>query len=109
MRAGELRHRLTIVPRATSNDDYGDPVETWTIASGTTVWGSVEQPSGREYFRAGQTQSDRTVIVRIRGGVAVTTTHRIWHAAQSRWYQVETILDTRAQGYEVELLCREVT
>ncbi len=107
MRAGALRHRLTIVARSLETaGEFGEQSETWDEDSGTTVWGSIEFPSGREYFQAGQVQAEYDARIRIRGGQTITTTHRLWHAATSTWYEIVTILDRDARGVEVELLCK---
>ncbi|MBO8183770.1 MAG: phage head closure protein, partial [Archaeoglobus sp.] len=48
MRAGELRHRITIQQMQDTQNEYGEPTKEWVDAA--TVWASIEGLRGREYF-----------------------------------------------------------
>ena len=72
MRAGALRHRVTLKTKSVSRDTFGEEDVTWTTTA--TVWGSVEPLRGREYMEAKQGQADvsHRVIVRYRASVVPT-------------------------------------
>lgn len=60
MRAGELRHRVTIQQYAPDRDDYGAEVEVWIDIA--TVWAAIEPVSGAEQYQA---QADQLVARRL--------------------------------------------
>ena len=64
MRAGELRHKVTIQTASGSFDDYGqqDP----TFSTGETTWAKVEPVSGRELDSANEQIGEITHKVKIR-------------------------------------------
>ena len=57
MRAGMLRHRVTIQRYELVVDDYGAPLHRESWKDVATVWASVEAMSGRDFFAARQEQS----------------------------------------------------
>ena len=50
MRAGSLRHRVTIQRYELVVDEYGGPLRRESWKDVATVWASVEAVSGREFF-----------------------------------------------------------
>ena len=75
MRAGKLRHRITIEAPTAVQDQYGEPVEGWTPF--VSVMASREDLAGREWFAAQQTQSEVTTRFVLRYVAGVTTTMRV--------------------------------
>lgn len=62
LRAGTMRHRVTIKANTPGQDDYGAATESWgTVA---TVWAEVRGLSGSEALGSGRVQA--------------TTTYRVW-------------------------------
>lgn len=104
MRAGELRHRVTIQQKSVTRDSYGAEVITWTDVA--TVWAAVEPLRGREFLEAKQIQSETAYRVRIRHRSDVDTDMRVmWN---SRTLEIVAVLDIGGLGRELELMCREV-
>lgn len=103
MRAGELRHPLTIQNRSTTRDDTGQELETWSDVA--TVWGRVEPLSGSEQKHG--------------AGIEAETTHRVTlryttlYAADRlkfgvRVLQIINILNTDERSIELIVMCKEV-
>lgn len=104
MRAGRLRHRITIQQKSVSQDAYGEEDATWSTYLQT--WASVEPLEGREYMegRAQAQAVSHRVLMRHRDGV--TAEMRVLHG--SRVLQIESVLNTRERDEELELMCREM-
>lgn len=103
MPAGFLRDRATIQQRAQTQDDYGGVVDSWVDVA--TVWAGVAPLKGREFFAGAQAQSEVTMKVTVRGGVAVKPSMRV--VVAGRTLQVEAVLaDTK--GAHSVLMCKEV-
>lgn len=64
MRAGRLNKRVTLQRRASGEDDFGQPVETWNPIA--TRWASIRPLAGREYFAAHGQNSAVNTEIRIR-------------------------------------------
>ena len=69
MRAGRLRHRVTLLRPEISRDALGTPQTTWIDAG--AVWAGVEPLRGREFHAARQEYSDVAVrvVIRYRAGI----------------------------------------
>lgn len=75
MKAGALRHKVTIQSKTITTDGSGGPVETW--ADFATVHASIEQLSGREMIAAQAVNSETTGKIRIRYLAGVTADMRV--------------------------------
>lgn len=80
MRAGDLDRRVTIQSRVETQDEFGQPIITWPTVG--TFWAQVQQQSGREFFAAQQTVSERRTVFRLRWLEGVTVTHRVLYPAE---------------------------
>ena len=104
MRAGRLRHRVTI---ETPNDEastYGGPKHVWVPVA--TVWASVEPLQGREFMaaRAANAETTHRVGMRYRGGV--TAKQRI--NFDGRILEIESVMNRDERNAELQLMCKEV-
>ena len=104
MRAGNLRHRVTIQTFTTTTDSYGQPIESW--ATFAEVWGAVEPLTGREYFQAQQVQAEVNYRVRLRYLAGVVPTMRVLH--DGRTLEVQAVINPDERNRELQLMCREV-
>lgn len=70
MRAGTLRHRLTIESPVESSDSMGGSTITWNAIG--TVWGALSPLSGRELLQAQGVQAETThrAVMRYMWGVS---------------------------------------
>lgn len=119
MRAGPMRHKVTIQEVTETQDSYGQASESW--ATFATRWASIEPIAGREYFASRTENSEADVRIRLRWDralVALTTKHRVLYTlplldespetSQTRIFDIEAILNMRERNREIVLMCREV-
>ena len=104
MRAGELRHRITLQKNNPAPNSIGEAVDTWTDLA--TVWAAIEPLSGNRLFQAQQANSEIQGVVRIRYRSDVLATMRIVHIA--RYFQVLSIIDTEERHQELHLFYKEL-
>ena len=106
MRAGMLRHRVTIQRQEIVFGKFGAPLHDKVWENVATVWASLEAMSGREFFASQQVQSEVThkVTIRFRPGVAADM--RIVHGGRV-FGIVAPLPDNR--GTRLVLMCREVS
>ena len=104
MRAGKLRHRVTIQQTTeTRESTMGGVIDTWGTFA--TRYASVSPLTGREYFTAQQHASEVTHEVRLRYLSGVTTKMRVLH--DGRTFDIESIANTDERDRETVLLCKE--
>jgi SPP1 family predicted phage head-tail adaptor len=103
MRAGELRHRITLQKPVNTRAAFGD-VRT-TYADVATVWAAIEWGSGRRFESASQLNSEVQGVIRIRYRSDVLADWRIQYKA--RYFQIISIANIRERGEELQLNCKE--
>lgn len=106
MRAGLLRHRVTLRRPAGAGDARsatGQPSAAPVVIG--TRWASVEPLTGTERFTAQQMSASVSHRVRLRYADDVVKPLEVVH--DSRVLDVEAVLDTGGRGRELELLCSE--
>lgn len=106
MQAGKLRQRVEIQTLTTTQDGYGEMVESWATLA--TVWGEM-RPSlraTREAFGASVEQrSARTTYeckLRYKAGLDPYRTRLVW---DGRTFDVESVMDPDGRTRELVLLC----
>jgi len=105
MRAGELRHRITLQTPVEAADGMGGVTTTWIIFK--TVWAAIWPLRGAEYITAQQVQSELTHKVRIRYLANLTPKHRIrWG---DRYFDIQSIINPDERNIYFEMMCRETT
>lgn len=108
LRAGELRHRLTIqMPTAAAPGTYGEQALTWGTYA--TVWGKVEPVSGTERFSMGQERGDVTHAVTIRCCAGVKPNMRVTFTRHSITHtlKIVNVLTEAFRDAAMTLLCSE--
>lgn len=99
--AGHLRDRVTLQQRAAGVDAHGQESTTWEDVA--TVWAHVQPLRGREFFAAGQVQSQVDVRMRIRYRSDVVPTMRaVW---RSQPHDIVGVIDVEAAKEALELMC----
>lgn len=102
MRAGKLRHQITVERFTMEQDDYGQPIEAWQTVG--TFAASVEPINGREYFAANAAQSEVTTRIRMRYHPGITSTDRITHG--STIYNMLSVINPEMRNEELVLMCK---
>lgn len=105
MRAGKLRHLLTIwryspTTSAVSGEQIAGYVE------GDGVWGEIEQISGREFQNAQQTVGDDKFQITIRYTRKIGRKDRLCWDGQT--FEVESLNDPEMRHVELVLTCHEI-
>lgn len=104
MRAGWLRHRVTIQEKVVTRDTYGEEDFTWNDLH--TVWASVEPMRGREFLQATSEQVVYDTVIKMRHGVDVTPENRIvWN---QQHYDIDSVVSILEKGKELEIHCTRV-
>jgi len=75
IRAGRLRHRLTLQSKTQTISSTGSVSYSW--ATDSTVWGAIEPLSGREYLAASQTKNENEIRIIMRYHSTIDATWRI--------------------------------
>lgn len=104
MKAGTLRHRVTLQRLVSAQGASGDLAQSW--ADVTTVYAAVEPLSGREYWQAQQVAAETSIRVRIRYRQGVEPTMRVLYG--SRILEILGIVDLEERHVELQLMCREI-
>ncbi|APC45957.1 hypothetical protein QHH_45 [Halomonas phage QHHSV-1] len=95
MRAGQLRHRVTIQqPGQTQDPNTGEMITGWQDVA--TVWASVEPLSAREFIAAQAGQSEISARIKIRYREGIDATMRVQH--RGRNYNIEGVLPDPESG-----------
>ena len=106
MRAGMLRHRVTIQRQEIVFGKFGAPLHDKVWENVATVWASLEAMSGREFFASQQAQSEVTQRIPIRYRPDVTADMRVIH--NGKVFNIGAPLPDN-RGRELVLMCREVS
>ena len=102
MKAGTLRHRVTIqAPSLAAASEFGDQATTW--ADVATVWAEIAPLSGRELLAAQAAQHEATARITMRYRADITTAMRI--VAGSTVYDIHHVPPVRGKANELALLC----
>ena len=97
MRAGKLRHKVTIqAPGLTQDPVSGEMVAGWSDFA--SVWASVEPLSARDFIAAQANQSEITARIVIRYREGILPTMRILH--RGKVYAIQGALPDAKSGLE---------
>ena len=102
MRAGQLRHRVTLQSKSPTQDAFGGEVITWVEEA--VVWARVEELRLKEYLavRAAQADVDLRVTIRYLPNVAAEW-RLLW---KGNAYDIVSVTNAEGRGIMLELLCR---
>lgn len=105
MRAGKLRHRVSIYYPEETQDATGSMVQNWLEFA--TVWASVEPLRGREMWAAREKEARIDVRIRMRYIDGITA--KMIVILGSHTYQIVSIIDEEMRHAALQLMCYEVT
>jgi SPP1 family predicted phage head-tail adaptor len=102
MRAGQLRHRITLQALTAGQDTAGEPLVNWVdVAAGVPA--NVFDINGREYIAAQAVTNAVTTTIVIRYRVDVTAAMRV--ICDGVTYNIEAVLDKDGRRREMHLMC----
>lgn len=105
MKAGQLDQRVTVERFTSTEDELGQPIETW--APLFTCWAAVEPLTGREYLAAQAAVSEVTARIRMRFRPWMTAQDRVIH--EGTVYQIQSVIDVRSENRELHLMCKALS
>ena len=98
MRSGRLDRRLTLQRKTATENDYGEPVETWTTLA--TVWAEKIPVRGSERYAAMQTVAEVEERFKIRYRTGLTPLDRV--ICDGITYDVQGVIEIgRREGWEI--------
>lgn len=108
MRAGQLRHRISIQAPQETFDDAGAIVIAWSEIA--AMWASVEPATGAERWVQNMDQrvAERAARIRLRYRDDVTINERCRVVWGSHTYDVLSVADQMGRERELVLTCSEV-
>lgn len=104
MNPGQYRHQITFLQRATGQDNYGEPVDTWETF--TTAWAAVNPLLGNEFFTALTTDSEVEVKFNTRYIPGITNDMRIQHGSEV--YDILSAINVKSLNRELLCYCKLV-
>jgi SPP1 family predicted phage head-tail adaptor len=107
MRAGALRHRVSIQKLDGTRDSLGAENQTW-INVMTSLPASIEQVDGRELVSADRIQAEAThrIVTRFFTN-SVTPKMRIFWPERSRTFDILSIANQDFRNRQFEFVCKE--
>jgi len=106
VRAGQLRHRVTLQQRAAGSPQQhasGEPDDAWSDVA--TVWAAVEPLAGRELFAAQAHHSEVTGRIRLRYREGITAAMRF--TFEGRIYNIVAPIDSSERHRELAFFVAE--
>ena len=99
MKAGKLRHRITIIGHTWQQDLMTGEMREQE-APIATVWAHLSPLSAREFIAAGATQAETVARCVIRYRADILPTHTIHDSAHNQQYGITGILPDNKSGLE---------
>ena len=103
MRAGRLRHRITIQNPTKQRNQVGETVLAWKDLA--TVWAAVEPVSGKEFFAAKQVIAEVTHKIRTRYRPGISPQSRVLF--NGRTFEVNSVINRDERNRELEIMATE--
>lgn len=98
--------RITIQQQSTTQDDYGQPLDTWTDVA-ANIYASIEPLTGRDFFAAKQINSEITTRITINYRNDILPKMRVVYG--SKIYDIiAPPIDFEERHIEIHLMCREL-
>ena len=111
MRAGRLRHKVTLETQTTTKNSYGEFVDTWTEIAVRRC--SIEPLMGREFYERSGEHSRMPTRIRIRHDATVATVKPYdravdYSTSPAVVYDIESVQNPRERDRELVLMCERV-
>ena len=103
MRAGKLRHKVTIQDYTESQNSYGEMTKTWSDYA--TVWASIEPVRGREFWESQQINAEVTAKITIRHLYGINPKMRVKH--DNRIFEIISVINPEERNVELQLMVKE--
>lgn len=104
MRAGRLRHVITIQKMTETKDSYGAPVKSWENFA--VVRAAIEPLNGREFFAAQSVRKENTIRFRLRYVAGLTEDMRIIHDSKS-YHMIAPPINNDLRNNEITIMATD--
>lgn len=104
MKIGDLRYRVTLQKYLETTDEEGFATQNWQDIA--TVWASVENLYGREYWQAAAIQAENTVKFTIRYRKDLSNDMKI--KFQGKLYNIISVDNIKYKNEYIEIKAKEV-
>jgi SPP1 family predicted phage head-tail adaptor len=106
VRAGNLDRRIVIQSATTAQDQYGEPIETWSTYA--TLWAERNDLRGTEFFAARQIANQIVTAFRVRWRTDIDPRMKVVDGATT--FDIDSIIEyrgpERVRKNGIELMCR---
>ena len=89
MRAGRLRHIISVEKITESRNDFGEAIKTWSDYL-TDVRAAIEPINGREYFAQDSRHAEVSTRIRLRYVAGITNKMRVKFG--TRYYNIVSVI-----------------
>ena len=103
MRAGKLRHKITIQDYTESQNGYGAVTKTWSDYA--TLWASIEPIRGREFWESQQINAEVTAKITIRYLADINPKMRVKYG--NRIFEIISVINPEERNVELQLMVKE--
>lgn len=103
MRAGELRHRVTVEQYTETQNAVGEPVKTWSTYA--VLDAAINPLVGTERIQSAQVNANAFVQMTLRYYPGITPKMRV--VAGGRTYQIASVVNVDERNRELDLLTVE--
>lgn len=104
MRAGSMRHRVTIQQRSTGVDAAGGALDSWETFA--TRWASLNRASGSEVWASAQRSGRVPSVFRLRYLAGVSPAMRLVH--DGRTYEILSAVNQEGRKAELVITAEEL-
>ncbi len=105
MNAGRLNKRITIQKATSTQNEFGERVNTWSTV--IERWARVEPLRGREFFLAQQAQSEIETKFTIRHATEIKPSMKLVYDGID--YNIESVINVNESDRETEIYCSKIT
>ncbi|WP_163830730.1 phage head closure protein [Spartinivicinus ruber] len=103
MRAGRLKHRITIEKPELTKDEFGQPTKTWVVVCTTRA--AIDPISGKEFFAAQQINNAINYKITMRYRPGIKPQCRVKY--KDRLFDIHAVLNPKEANRELQLMCEE--
>lgn len=104
MRAGRLRHQVTIQEKVVVQNDYGEEEITWSDV--VTLWASIEPLRGQEFTQYRREGAELTTRIVTRHYPGIVPEMRATEGAHA--WDILSVINVDERDRELHLMCREL-
>lgn len=103
MRAGKLKHSITVERYTLTRNDFGEMIEEWSDLFSTRA--EIKPLTGKEYFASNMQVSEMTHKITFRYSQQVKTSDRVLF--DGRYFDITSVANINEANRVIEILTKE--